>query len=371
MAELSRDQQHMARALELAIRGQGGVEPNPMVGCVIVADERVVGEGWHARFGGPHAECEALAQAGQAAAGATLYVTLEPCCHHGKTPPCTDAILRAGIRRVVVAHRDPFPRVDGGGISRLRAAGVEVEVGLMEAESRWLNAPYLKRVSEGRPWIIAKWAMTLDGKLAARSGDSRWISCPSSRRCAHQLRGRVDAIMVGAGTARADDPSLTVRPPGVRTPVRIVLDSRAALSVDSQLVRTARETPVLIAAGPHAAGEHCQQLQERGCEVWISRSEDWTQQLLDLLDELGRRQMTNLLVEGGAQVLGSLFDAKLIDEVHVFIAAKMIGGSAAPSPLAGHGLESMQQAIGLSQPAIQVLDGDIHVHGRLTSGTAK
>jgi diaminohydroxyphosphoribosylaminopyrimidine deaminase / 5-amino-6-(5-phosphoribosylamino)uracil reductase len=366
MAESSRDQQHMARALDLAVRGQGCVEPNPMVGCVIVAGEQVVGEGWHGRFGGPHAEREALAQAGQAAAGATLYVTLEPCCHHGKTPPCTEAILRAGIRRVVVAHRDPFPRVDGGGIGQLRAAGVEVEVGLMESESRWLNAPYLKRVGQGRPWIIAKWAMTLDGKLATRSGDSRWISCPSSRRCVHQLRGRMDAVVVGAGTARADDPSLTVRPPGVRTPVRVVLDSRAAVSVESQLVRTAREIPVLIAAGPHATQEYCQRLQQQGCEVWIGRAEDRAERLLELLDELGRRQMTNVLVEGGAQVLGSLFDAKLIDEVHVFVAAKLIGGGTAPSPLAGHGLQRMQQAVALSQPTIQILDGDVYVHGRLT-----
>jgi diaminohydroxyphosphoribosylaminopyrimidine deaminase / 5-amino-6-(5-phosphoribosylamino)uracil reductase len=218
MADLSRDQQYMARALELAVLGQGHVEPNPMVGCVIVAGEQIVGEGWHRRYGGPHAEREALAQAGAAAAGATMYVTLEPCCHHGKTPPCTDAILQAGIRRVVVAHRDPFPQVDGGGIGLLQAAGLDVEVGADGGESRWLNAPYLKLVSDGRPWVIAKWAMTLDGKLAARSGDSRWISGESSRRRVHQLRGRVDAIMVGAGTVRADDPSLTARPPAPGRP---------------------------------------------------------------------------------------------------------------------------------------------------------
>jgi diaminohydroxyphosphoribosylaminopyrimidine deaminase / 5-amino-6-(5-phosphoribosylamino)uracil reductase len=295
-----------------------------------------------------------------------MYVTLEPCCHHGKTPPCTDAILRAGIRRVVVAHRDPFPGWMGAA-SSLRTAGVEVEVGLMEAESRWLNAPYLKLLGR-RAALDHRQVGDDPGRQAGRAQRGQPLDfrpgfaaalCPSTAQAA------MDAILVGAGTARADDPSLTVRPPGARTPVRIVLDSRAALSVDSRLVRTARETPVLIAAGPHAAEEHCQRLQERGCEVWISRSDDGTQQLLDLLDELGRRQMTNLLVEGGAQVLGSLFDAKLIDEVHVFIATKMIGGSAAPSPLAGHGLESMQQAIGLSQPVIQVLDGDIYVHGRM------
>jgi diaminohydroxyphosphoribosylaminopyrimidine deaminase / 5-amino-6-(5-phosphoribosylamino)uracil reductase len=363
MAGPSRDQQHMARALELAVRGQGWVEPNPMVGCVIVAGGQVIGEGWHGRFGGPHAEREALDQAGPAAAGATMYVTLEPCCHHGKTPPCTEAILQSGIRRVVVAHRDPFPRVDGGGIARLQAAGVEVEVGLLEAESRWWNAPYLKLLGHARPWIIAKWAMTLDGKLAARSGDSRWISGPASRQRVHQLRSRMDAILVGAGTARADDPHLTVRPAGPRTPVRIVLDSQAALPLDSHLVRTAREAPVLIAAGPDATQQRCQALQQRGCEVWIGQARE--QRLGELLDELGRRRMTNVLVEGGAQVLGALFDAGMIDEVHVFVAAKLIGGASAVSPLAGVGLGQMQQAVPLQYPVIEILDGDVYVHGRL------
>lgn len=365
MIEPSRDPPHMALALELAERGLGGVEPNPMVGCVIVAGDRVVSQGWHARFGGSHAEIEALAQAGSAAVGATMYVTLEPCCHHGKTPPCTEAIVRAGIRRVVVAHRDPFPRVDGGGIDQLRAAGVQVDVGLMESASRRLNAPYLKLVRQGRPWINAKWAMTLDGKLAARSGDSRWISGERSRQRVHQLRGRMDAILIGAGTARADDPQLTVRPSGLRTPVRIVLDSQATLATDSRLVQTARETPVLIAAGPEAPRQRCQQLKAAGCEVWIGASEDRNQRLMELLEELGRLRMTHVLVEGGAQVLGSLFDARAIDEVHAFVAAKLIGGRTAPSPLAGCGLSHMPQAVTLSEPTIEILEGDVYFRGRL------
>jgi diaminohydroxyphosphoribosylaminopyrimidine deaminase / 5-amino-6-(5-phosphoribosylamino)uracil reductase len=365
MADSSRDQQYMARALELAVRGQGHVEPNPMVGCVIVAGEQIVGEGWHRRYGGPHAEREALAQASAAATGATMYVTLEPCCHHGKTPPCTDAILQAAVRRVVIADRDPFPQVDGGGIGLLQAAGLDVETGLMADESRGLNAPYLKLVRHGRPWVIAKWAMTLDGKLAACSGDSRWVSGESSRRRVQQLRGRVDGIVVGASTVRADDPSLTARPPGARTPVRIVLDSRAALSTGSQLVRTARDVPVLVAAGPQAPEGNRRKLREAGCEVWIGQSDDPGQRLLELLHELGHRRMTNLLVEGGAQVLGSLFDAELIDEVHVFVAAKLIGGAAAPAPLAGRGLKQMAQAARLLQPVIEILDDDVYLHGRL------
>ena len=208
---------HMRRALDLAARGQGAVEPNPMVGCVIAQGAEIIGEGWHRQFGADHAEVEALRMAGDRAAGATLYVTLEPCCHHGKTPPCTRAVLAAGVRRVVVAAGDPFPQVQGGGIAELRAAGLDVELGLLETDSRRLNAPYLKLVESGRPWIIAKWAMTLDGKIAARGGQSRWISNPQSREVVHKLRGRVDAVLVGRGTAVRDDPLLTARPPGPRT----------------------------------------------------------------------------------------------------------------------------------------------------------
>ena len=203
-----------APSLALAEQGRGAVEPNPLVGAVVVRDGVCVGEGWHQRYGGPHAEVFALAAAGEAARGATLYVTLEPCCHHGKTPPCTDAVLGAGIRRVVAAMQDPFPQVSGKGATILRAANVSVELGLCEAEARRLNAPYLKLVGTGLPYVHLKWAMTLDGKIATRTGESKWISCDESRRPVHVLRGRVDAVVVGIGTALADDPSLTARPPG-------------------------------------------------------------------------------------------------------------------------------------------------------------
>jgi len=223
----------MTRALELAEQGLGYVEPNPMVGCVIAHHDKVIGEGWHQRFGGPHAEVEAIRNAGSIPRDATLYVTLEPCCHQGKTPPCTVAIIQAGIRRVVIAQRDPFPQVDGGGIEQLKQQGSKVEVGLLEEQAKELNAPYVKLIKTGRPWVIAKWAMTLDGKLATRTGDSRWISNQLSRAVVHQLRGRVDAIMVGRKTAQLDDPQLTARPTGVRIPTRIILDSQASLSLES------------------------------------------------------------------------------------------------------------------------------------------
>src|SRR5713101_264980 len=217
------DDHWMNRALDLAERGRGYVEPNPLVGAVVVRENTPVGEGWHERFGQAHAEINALSQAGISAVGATLYVTLEPCCHHGKTPPCTEAILKAGIKRVMAALEDPFPQVTGQGAARLRESGVLVDMGLMEARARRINAPYLKLLRTGRPYIHAKWAMTLDGKIATRTGDSRWITGQGARRHSQELRGRMDAILVGIGTVLADDPLLSARPPGPRTPVRVVL----------------------------------------------------------------------------------------------------------------------------------------------------
>ena len=359
----------MLRALDLARRGQGFVEPNPLVGCVVVQGQEIVGEGWHQRFGGPHAEIEALRAAGEKAKGATFFVTLEPCCHHGKTPPCTDALIGAGARRVVAAMRDPFPRVAGGGIEQLTAAGIEVEVGLHEQEARELNAPYLKLLATGRPWVIAKWAMTLDGKLATKTGDSKWISGEASRRAVHELRGRVDAIVVGRRTAELDDPLLTARlehgsPP--RVAARIVVDSRARLASGSQLVRTAGQIPTLVAAGPEAAEADRKRLAQAGCEVLPLAASGQNDRLLALLDELGRRRMTNVLVEGGSELLGALFDLQQIDEVHTFIAPKLVGGNDAPSPLGGSGMERMAEAIALGHLQVRNMDGgDLYWTGRL------
>jgi diaminohydroxyphosphoribosylaminopyrimidine deaminase/5-amino-6-(5-phosphoribosylamino)uracil reductase len=355
---------HMRRALELAAAGQGFVEPNPMVGCVIARGAEIIGEGWHRRFGGDHAEVEALRLAGNRAAGATLYVTLEPCCHTGKTPPCTAAIVAAGIRRVVAAMSDPFPQVAGGGTAALQAAGVAVEVGLLAAQARQLNAPYLKLLRRGLPWIIAKWAMTLDGKIATRTGQSRWISGEQSRRLVHALRGRADAILVGRETALRDDPLLTARPPGPRTATRIVLDTRAVLGSHSRLVRSAGEAPVLVAVGSEAVAADCQRLRQSGCEVLVCPGATPAARLDALLAELGRRQMTNLLVEGGGRLLGSLRDAGHIDEVHVFLAPKLVGGAAAPGPVAGQGVADLAAAMDLGELLVQSLDGDVYVRGR-------
>ncbi|HEX4129879.1 MAG TPA: bifunctional diaminohydroxyphosphoribosylaminopyrimidine deaminase/5-amino-6-(5-phosphoribosylamino)uracil reductase RibD [Pirellulales bacterium] len=362
------DAWHMTRALELARHGLGSVDPNPMVGCVIARGAEVIGEGWHHRFGAAHAEIEALAVAGARAASATVYVTLEPCCHAGKTPPCTRALIAAGVERVVAAMRDPFPAVAGQGLAELAAAGIAVESGLLEAEARRLNAPYLKLIEHGRPWIIAKWAMTLDGRIATRTGSSRWISNEASRRVAHALRGRVDAILVGVGTAAIDDPLLTARPPGARTAVRIVLDSEARLGPNSKLVATAPEVPLIVVAAADAPAERCQRLRDAGCEVlnFAPRSARG-ERFAALLDELGRRRMTNLLVEGGSQVLGHLFDSGNVDEVHVVIAPKCVGGSGALAPVAGTGVAEMADALVLDRPEYENLDGDIYIHGHVAT----
>ena len=367
---MNSDDQHMLRALELAALGAGHVEPNPQVGCVIVRDGVRLGEGWHRRFGGPHAEIEALRSCPRDPRGATMYVTLEPCCHTGKTPPCSEAIIRSGVARVVVAMPDPFPAVAGGGLAQLRAAGIPVDVGVQEPLARMLNAPYLMLLGQGRPWVIAKWAMTLDGKIAARTGHSRWISNESSRAVVHQLRGRMDAIMVGRRTAAVDDPLLTARPAGARQATRIVFDGPASLRADSQLAQTARETPVLIAVAEDADPRQCDLLSAAGCEVLRCAGHDASARLKALLQALGRRRWTNLLVEGGAGLLGGFFDLDLVDEIHVFVAPKVVGGQQAPGPVAGLGLDAIPQAARWYQPHIEILADDVYIKGRLRDSRA-
>lgn len=355
----------MQHALALARRGLGAVEPNPAVGAVVVDDrlERL-GEGWHQEFGGPHAEIHALRQAGEHSRGATLFVTLEPCCHFGKTPPCTKAIIAAGVRRVVAATTDPNPRVAGRGLEELARAGIAVEVGLLRDDADALIAPFRKLITTGRPWTIAKWAMTLDGKLATSTGDSRWISQAASRKLVHELRGRMDAIVVGIGTVLADDPLLTARPAGPRTALRVVVDSQARLPVDSQLVATARDVPVLTAVSSTAPAEQCAALRQQGVEVYECPTDSAGRISLPALwDEFGRRRLTNVLVEGGNRLLGSVFDERLVDEVYAFVAPKIVGGTSAASPVGGAGIDAINRAVGLRNAEIVVLDGDVMIRG--------
>ena len=335
-----------------------------MVGAVVVSGGRLVGAGHHGRFGGPHAEVEALARSGADARGATLFVTLEPCCHFGKTPPCTEAIVSAGLARVVAAMRDPFAKVAGGGVARLREAGIEVEEGLLAADAIRINAPYLKRLATGLPYVVAKWAMTLDGKTAVASGDSRWISGPRSRALVHEVRGRMDAILIGIGTALADDPSLTARPPGPRTPARVVLDGAARLPIDGRLARTAREAPVWVAINDRAPAERRAGLIQQGCELLEFRG-DGPIPIVPLLEALGRRAVTNLLVEGGGLVLGAFFDAGQVDEVDVFIAPRIEGGSHPHTPARGAGVSVMDRALKLLDTEVNLIDGDIRYRGCL------
>lgn len=360
-ADPQSDAEWMRRAAALALRGEGAVEPNPMVGCVIVRDGQVLGEGWHQVFGGPHAERNALADAGEGAdlAGATWYVTLEPCCHTGKTPPCSTAVIASRPARVVVALADPYSEVAGGGIRQIAEAGIRVDLGVGEAEVRSLCAPYLKRIRTGRPWVIAKWAMTLDGKIATSTGDSRWISSEESRRRVHELRGRVDAVMVGAGTVIADDPRLTTRPPGPRVATRIVVDRHGTLSHDTQLVRTARQCPVRVFVGPEADAARMKKLVDAGVDVVRCESGSRSKMIEAVLDHCGAAGMTNVLAEGGSSLLGALRDAGQIDEAQVFVAPKIVGGQRAITPLAGIGLSAMSQAKNWHTQHIERIENDV------------
>ena len=367
----------MRYAIDRAQPGIGRVEPNPAVGAVVVDEQlNLLGAGHHEVFGGPHGEVNALDDAGSAARGAELYVTLEPCCRHGRTPPCTEAVIAAGIRSVVIGCEDPSPDVSGAGIAQLRRAGINVRCGVLDEEARRLIAPFSRLVTTGMPWVHAKWAMTLDGHTATRTGHSMWISGSESRERVHRLRGRMDAIVVGSVTAAMDDPLLTARPPGPRTPIRIVVDSRAALKSDSQMVRTVAAAPVLVATGPAAPDDDVERLEQAGVEVLrLKATESHHRQqvppgdqhdlvsIRDLLQTLGTRDVTNVLVEGGSRLLGGFFDERLVNEVHVFIAPKIIGGAAVA--VAGTGLDRVPPESAFTELLSEQIGDDLYLRGIL------
>jgi diaminohydroxyphosphoribosylaminopyrimidine deaminase/5-amino-6-(5-phosphoribosylamino)uracil reductase len=343
------DHAHIERAIELAARGARRVSPNPVVGAVVVRDGVVLGEGWHAEYGGPHAEVNAIAATREAdLSGATMYVSLEPCCHHGQTPPCTDAILAAGIRRVVVASDDPTEKASGRGLGILRDEGVEVEVvgGELAARARLANQAFRKHARTGRPWVLFKSAMTLDGKVATQAGDSKWISGEASRERAHHWRAAVDAVAVGIGTALADDPLLTARIEGVhRQPRRVVFDSTARLPLDSQLVAMARELPLTVVVSRAAPRTATDQLETAGADVIVAPGENEQARVRSALDQLGAAGITSVLLEGGPHLAGAFFDAGEIDEVRLFIAPLLLGGRSARDPLEGEGVERISEAL--------------------------
>jgi diaminohydroxyphosphoribosylaminopyrimidine deaminase/5-amino-6-(5-phosphoribosylamino)uracil reductase len=358
----------MSRAVALARRGEGRVEPNPMVGCVIVRDRRIIGEGYHRRFGGPHAEVEALRACKTSPRGATAYVSLEPCCHFGKTPPCTEALIRAKIARVVVAVPDPNPVVGGKGLSALKRAGIQVESGVGAEGARRLLAPYLTRLKLNRPYVILKWAQSIDGKLATHTGDSKWITGPAARREAHRLRARVDAVLVGSGTARADDPLLTARDvPIRRQATRIVLDTALTLDPGSQLVQTAQSTPTWVFTSAAAMKQpQAAKLRSAGVELISTRTARGKLSLRTVLRTLATRGMTNVMVEGGAEVLSAFLRLELADEAWIFVAPRLLGGRDAPAVLADDGVAKVGQAVAPRASTVRRLGDDTHWHLQLT-----
>ena len=343
------DIEYMRRAIELAERGVGFTNPNPMVGAVIVKGGKVIGEGWHERCGEWHAERNAFRNCTVPAEGATMYVTLEPCCHYGKTPPCTEAIIEHGIARVVVGMEDPNPLVAGKGIALLREAGIEVVCGVEEEALREQNRVFLKYISTKLPWVAMKTAMTLDGKIATRTGDSKWITGAEARAYVHELRHRFMAIVVGIGTAVADDPLLNCRIEGrgVRQPIRVVVDSNARLSLDSQLVKTAGEYRTIVAHTRFAPEESVKALREAGVEMLLCKEKEGLVDVRNLLELLGQSGIDSILLEGGGSLNYTFLAEGLADELYAFIAPKIVGGMNAKTPVEGAGMEKMADAINL------------------------
>lgn len=343
------DIEYMRRAMELAERGVGFTNPNPMVGAVIVKGGKVIGEGWHERCGEWHAERNAFKNCTVPAEGATMYVTLEPCCHYGKTPPCTEAIIEHGIAWVVVGMEDPNPLVAGKGIALLREAGIEVVCGVEEEALREQNRVFLKYISTKLPWVAMKTAMTLDGKIATRTGDSKWITGAEARAYVHELRHRFMAIVVGIGTAVADDPLLNCRIEGrgVRQPIRVVVDSNARLSLDSQLVKTAGEYRTIVAHTRFAPEESVKALREAGVEMLLCKEKEGLVDVRNLLELLGQSGIDSILLEGGGSLNYTFLAEGLADELYAFIAPKIVGGMNAKTPVEGAGMEKMADAINL------------------------
>lgn len=356
----------MRQALRLAAKGRGFTSPNPMVGALLVQQGAVIGQGFHERVGAPHAEVNALRNAGDQARGATLYVTLEPCNHHGRTPPCTRAVLEAGVARVFIGMLDPNPRVSGGGTQFLQSQGVQVLTGVLETECRQINQAFIKHMTTGMPLVTLKAATTLDGRIATRSGDSRWISSPVSRRFVHRLRCELDAILVGIGTALSDDPMLTardVRKP-CRQPVRVILDRDLRLPLTSQLVTTVELAPVWVACHEAALPQKRQALIDAGVEVLVLPSGEHGVDLGALLLELGRRGISSLLVEGGGRVLGAFLEEHLADEFHFFYAPKILGDPEAVPLVSGKPRQLMDEALPVFDLRMRCSGGDALLSGR-------
>ena len=349
----------------MAERGRGFVSPNPMVGAVIVKGDRIISEGFHRRFGGPHAEIEALRAAAEDVCGATMYVTLEPCRHHGKTPPCTRAVIEAGIARIVMAMEDPNPRVAGKGRTELIEAGMEVESGLLADRAARLNEAFVKFATTGLPFFIAKAAMTLDGKIATRTGHSQWITCEQARERVHWLRAGVDAVMVGSGTIDADDPRLTTRTASGngRDAVRVIVDGDAKSSTDSRVFNLQSSAPTLVAVKTTAPAERKSALAAAGAELIEIEPKANKVDLATLARKLAERNIASVMIEGGGGLLAAAFEAGIIDKVLFFVAPKIVGGKDAPTPVEGAGVDIMDEAIRLRDLSVETIGDDVLIEG--------
>lgn len=352
------DEKFMRQAIELAKRGEGWTAPNPLVGAVILNKGEVVGAGFHQKAGTPHAEIHALAAAKERAKGGTIYVNLEPCCHYGKTPPCTDALIKAGIKRVVMAMTDPNPKVAGGGIKKLREAGIEVVTGVLEREAQRLNEVFLKQITEKRPFIALKAAVTLDGKIATKVGSSKWITGEDARESAHKLRHRYDSIMVGIGTVLADDPLLNTRIKGLKNPIKVVIDSNLKTPLDAQVLNLKNAPVIIFTAKSLEENSKARNLLEKGVEIIACPGVEGKVDLALVLKVLYDKKITSILVEGGAKINGTFFEQKLIDKIYLFMAPKLVGSHLAPGMMGGLGIGEMQDAVKIEDLTVEKIGQD-------------
>lgn len=359
------DRLYMRRAIELARKGAGQVAPNPLVGAVIVKEGRVIGEGWHAVFGGPHAEVHAISNASESVAGSTIYVTLEPCSHHGKTPPCAEALVSHGFKRVVVAMEDPNPLVAGRGIDLLKSSGIEVTLGVLEEEAKQLNAPFIKNMRTQMPFCVMKTGMTLDGKIATSTGNSRWITCEASRKMVHGLRHRYSGIMVGIGTVLADDPELTTRLEGVAgiDPHRIVVDTRARIPLEARLLSLKSPAKTIVATTRLANPDKIKALEAVGAEIICTPLKEGQVDLTFLMLELAKRGIDSVLLEGGGTLNYNALKAGIVDQVLAFIAPKLLGGIHAKTPVEGQGVDTVDAGFMLENIKVTQVGTDILISG--------
>ncbi len=363
----ARDRNFMEHALKLAARARGCTSPNPMVGAVIVQNGEIVGEGYHRKAGDAHAEIHALNQVKGLAQGATMYVTLEPCCHWGRTPPCTEAVIRAKLANVLIAMKDPNPQVAGNGIRQLEEAGIPVQVGLCESESRQLNEVFIKYITTQRPFVILKSAISLDGKIATASGESQWITSEASRQKGHEVRAQVDAILVGIGTVLQDNPSLTTRLSDRKNedPIRVIVDSHGRTPLGAKVFNPDSNAGTLIAVTEKAPIEKIEALKTAGADVLILQTQEGRVCLSALMRELGRREITSVLIEGGGEINAAALQAGIVDKLMFFIAPKLIGGKDAPGPISGAGIAHLAETFELRNTKISQIGADFLIEGYL------